>query len=219
MLALSYFFFESLALLIVIIQYKRLKETIYKYFLPYLILIVIYEYGNIYNWFFINHSNLWITNLSETACFLFYTFFLKNLIRSKKLHKIIYVLILCSLLFSALNMAFLQGFLKLDTITMLFQYSIIIFIVCMYFYELMNSIDISVSLIALPGFWLNTGLLFYYLCQFLLFSSFAYMAYKNSYNYLMLFNVVANIANVILYSCLTICFLCFRRTNKLLQSL
>lgn len=214
MLALSYFFFESFALLIAIIQYQKLKGTIYRYFLPYLIFIVIYEYCNIYNLFFINHSNLWITNLSETACFLFYTFFLKTLIRSKKLKKIINILVLCSLLFSALNMAFVQGFWKLDTITMLFQFSIIIFIVCMYFYELMNSIDIAVSLIKLPGFWLNTGLLFYYLCQFLLFSSFAYMAYKNSYNYMMLFNVVANIANAILYSCLTVCFLCFRRMNK-----
>lgn len=214
MLNMSYFFFELMALLTVTIQYRKLKGTIYKYFLPFLLLTVIYEYGNIRDWFFIRHSNLYLVNITEIVYFLFYTLFLKQLINNKLYKKIIQILVLFTLLCSLLDMAFIQGFWKMDNIAILLQYAVIIFIVCLYFYQLMNTVDIDIPITKMPGFWLNTGLLFFYLTEFLIYASFAFMAYKGSYRYLLLFLVISNSANAILYSCLSVCFLCFNRTTK-----
>jgi len=72
----------------------------------------------------------------------------------------------------------MQGFWKLDSITILLEYAIIIFINFLYFYELMNYSGEALNIVKSPGFWLNTGLLFFCLFEFLFFSSFAYMAYK-----------------------------------------
>ena len=215
MLDVSYFFFESLALLTVIIQYKKLRHSIYKYFLPFLLIIVIYEYGNIRDWFYINHSNLYITNIEECTFFLFFAIFLRNLINNERSKKIINVLIPVTFFCALLNMAFIQGFWKLDSITILLQFAVIIFIICLYFYELMNSIDINIPILKIPGFWLNTGLLFFCLAEFLFYASFAFMAYKGNYHYLVLALVISNFSNAILYSCLSVCFLCFSRTTKL----
>jgi hypothetical protein len=215
MLYLSYFFFESVALLTVLFQFKNLKNSNYKYFLPFLVFIVAYEYGNIRDWFYIRHSNLYITNITEIASFLFYAIFLMYLINNKRYKKVIRTLISLTFLCALLNMAFIQGFWKLDSITIILQFAVIIFIICLYFYELMNSIDINIPIIKIAGFWLNTGLLFFCLAQFLFYSSFAYMAYKGNYYYFQLARVIANIANAILYSCLSVCFLCFSRTKKL----
>lgn len=209
-----YFIFESLALLTVIIRYKRIKKTSYKYFLPYLIFIVVYEYGSIWDWFLINHSNLYITNITEIAGFIFYAVFLQSLLKNVVYRKTISSLIVFSLLCAIINMLFIQGFWKLDSITILLQFAIIIFIVCLYFYELMNSTDLTENIIKLPGFWLNTGLLFFCLAQFLLYASFAFLAYSKSAQYILLFLLIANIANIILYSCLTVCFLCFKTVTK-----
>jgi hypothetical protein len=209
-----YFYTECIALLVSIFQYKKLKNSNYKYFLPFLALIVIYEYGNIWDWFYIDHSNLYITNLSEISVFLFFSIFLRSLIRNEIYKKIIRGLIIFSVICAAINMAFIQGFWKLDTITILLQFAIIIVIVCLYFFELMNKIESEVSIINIPGFWLNTGLLFFCLAQFLFFSVFAFLAYNQNHNYFLLAVTVSNIANVILYSCISVCLLCFNRMKK-----
>src|ERR1700712_2018403 len=71
-----YFFAELVAFIFTIIQYKKFEQTIYAYFFPYLLLIILYEAGSILNIFNINHSNAWITNIIITIEYLFYSFFL-----------------------------------------------------------------------------------------------------------------------------------------------
>jgi len=110
-------------------------------------------------------------------------------------------------------MAFFQGFWKLDSVIILFQYGIIILVNCIYFYELMNFTNKELGIMKLPAFWLNTGLLFFCLSQFLVFSSFAFMAYNGNYEYHFLFDVISVIAGAILYSCLTVSFICFSKTT------
>ena len=209
MLVYSYLFFEIIAFLTVLILIPKVKKTAYKYFVPYLFFVVLFEIGTILNWFSINHSNLWAANISMTFSFLFYSIFLLKMIKTNSFAKWIRRLIFLSILCFIINMFFVQGVWKLDTVTILIQFAIMIFITCVYFYELMNYTEEALIVIRLPGFWLNTGLLFFCLAQFLFFSAFAYMAYKHNYEYHMLFSVLSNLANAILYSCLTISFLCF----------
>ncbi|WP_345213526.1 hypothetical protein [Mucilaginibacter gynuensis] len=209
-----YLAFETIALLILIIQYKKLEKSVYIYFLPYLLFIVIYECASVFNLFNIHGSNAYITNIVITVEFAFYSFFLISLI-SRKLKRLLTALVIVCLLFTLVDVFFLQGFWNLCTIAILVQYVMLIVLVCCFFYQLMNSSGQSMSLLSLPHFWVNTGLLFFCLAEFLFFAAFAYMASRNNYHYYLLSLVIANMANLILYSCLSISFLCFSKTKKL----
>jgi hypothetical protein len=215
MLVFSYYvFFQIAALLVALYQYPKIKGTQYKYFVPYLLFIVIYEIGNLKDWFVIDHKNLWITNIAMTISFLFYSFFLLSIIRTITLKKWIKRAVFLSILCFLTDVIFIQGFWHLDTIAILLQLGILIMITCFYFYELLNYTEETLSIIRLPAFWLNTGLLFYCLVSFLSFSAFAYMAYTGNYEYHLLYDITANIANIIFYSFLMITFICFSRITR-----
>jgi hypothetical protein len=214
MLVYSYLFFEVLAFLVALLKFSKIKHTEYRYFVPYLLFVVVFEMGSIFNWFTIKHQNLWSANITMTISFLYYSFFLFFTIKTQSFKKWIARLTSLSIFCAFVNMSFFQGFWKLDTVTILMQFAVIILITCLYFYELMNYTEKTLVIIKLPGFWLNTGLLFFCLAEFLFFSAFAYMAYEKNYHYLLLFHVISNIANAILYSCLTISFICFRKTSN-----
>ena len=202
-----YLFFEGLAFLVAAIQLPKLKNSPYKYFVPYLFLIIVYEYGSTRAWFGINGSNLYIANITMFIFFLFYALFLLKLVKTPGLKKIITAAIIFTAVFFVLNNAFYQGFWKLNTVRIMLQYFVLIVITCLYFYELMNHAYLQLSIISLPGFWLNTGLLFFCLFFFLFYASFTFLAYQKLQEYSLLFRIVANLANAILYSCLTVSFL------------
>lgn len=214
MLNYLYFFFEGLAFLVAAIQLPKLKNSHYWWFVPYLFLILVYEYGSTEGWFGINGSNMYIANITMFIFFLFYALFLLKLIKTPKLKKWITAAIISTAVIYALNNAFYQGFWKLDTITLMIQYFVLIIITCLYFYELMNYTHVQLSIISLPGFWLNTGLLFFCLVFFLFYASFTFLAYQKLNEYALLFTIVANLANAILYSCLTVSFLCVRKVTS-----
>lgn len=215
MLVYSYYvFFQIAALLVALYQYPKIKGTQYKYFIPYLLFIVVFELGQLNNWFVINHMNLWITNIAMTISFLFYGFFLLSIIRTLTFKKWIKRAVFLSILCSLTDMIFIQGFWHLDTIAILLQLGILIMTTCLYFYELLNYTEETLSIIRLPAFWLNTGLLFYCLVSFLSISAFAYMAYTRNPEYHLLYDVTANIANIIFYSFLMITFICFNRITR-----
>lgn len=215
MLQQIYIFFEVLSFLVAVIQYPKLRSTPYRYFVPYLFFIVVYEIGTLLRWFGINGTNLYAANIVLFVSFVFYSVFLLTLIQTPVLKKWITRAIWLSILCSALNMVFFQGFWKLDTITILLEFALLIIIACIYFYELMNYAQVQISIISVPGFWVNTGLLFFCLVNFLLYTSFAFLADKKLPAFLELFGIIANIAIAILYSCLTVSFLCFRKTRQL----
>ncbi|RVU01426.1 hypothetical protein EOD41_05540 [Mucilaginibacter limnophilus] len=217
MLEYLYFIIELLALLTLAVQYKKLEKTQYIYFLPYLLLIVCYEAGSIYNLFNVNGSNEWITNVIITIEFLFYSCFLVNVL-NQKLRRRLFTIVAVTFLFTVIDVAFIQGFWKLATIAILLQYIVLITLVCMFFYQLMNQAGEQLTLIRLPNFWVNTGLLFFCLAEFLFFAAFTYMTASKNYHYYLLWYIISNVANLILYSCLSISFLCFSKSRKLFHS-
>lgn len=110
-------------------------------------------------------------------------------------------------------MAYFQGFWRLDSVTILLQFFIIIVLSGLYFYELLHYTSAQLSIVKLPGFWVNTGLFFYCILSFLIYSSFAYMAYRKDYSYFIMFTGISNAAIVILYSCLAVCFLSIKKDS------
>ena len=214
MLTYSYFVFELIALGCAFYSLHGLKEGSYKYFPFYLSFIVLYEIGSLFYLFNIKGSNLWITNITMMFSFIFYAFILISQLTKVSVKRKIKIIIYVCITVSILNLIFYQGFWRLDTISILCQYALLITITCLFFYEILE-ISYSPGLILrLPAFWLNTGLLFFCLSQFLFFASFTYMAYRRDYQYYIFFKIISNTANGILYSCLSISFLCFGKAKR-----
>lgn len=214
MLEKSFFLFESIALITLIAQYSKLKHTRYKYFLPYLIFILFYETASLFKVFIIHKSNGWIINFVITIEFLFYSNFITEYF-NPRLKKFLRLAVTIILVFSIIDVFLITGFWMLCTSAILLQYTLMIIIICCFFYQLMYNAHQTLSILRLPDFWVNTGMLFFCLSEFLFFASYAYMYYKQNYHYLLLSSVISNLANALLYSCLTIAFLCFSPMKKL----
>jgi len=213
MLEYLYFYVELIAFLCCIICYKKLQPN-YKYFLPFLFFIILFEFACIKDWLIWHESNTWSINFECLYEFVFYSIFI---IASKKKkitkRKITIAMLLCICL-SLVDVFIIQGFWHLATIGILLQYSIMITLVCNIFYNWVKNADENMSLLTLPDFWVYTGLLFFCLIEFLFYSAYAYMVYKNNYLYYILFKVSSNVAVVVLYSFLSISFVCSLRTKK-----
>lgn len=212
-----YFWVEVLTLLVCIFCYRKFNLTRYKLFLPYLAIIVFYEFGTIHQWFGIKESNAWIVNFEILFEYLFYSSFIISIYKKQK--GLLWLVSLLCLLFTFIDIFFIQGVMALCTIAILVQYSLLIALVCGFFYLKMQEAGQNISLLKQPDFWVNTGLLFFFLSEFLFFASYTNMAYKKLYSFHLLFMVISNVANLILYSCLSISFLCFRQTQKTSYSL
>jgi hypothetical protein len=214
-----YVFFQVGAFLVGLFCYSKVKYTHYKYFIPFLLFIACYEIGSLYDLFAIDHKNLWITNIVMTISFLFYGFFLLNIIKTPVFKKWIKGGILLSIFCTLTDVFLIQGFWNLATFAILLQLGVLIMTTCLYFYELLNYTQETLRIVRLAPFWLNTGLLFYCLLYFLFFSVFTYMAYSRSHEYWLLCDIVPNIANILLYSFLMITFLCCRKTTSPIRTM
>lgn len=212
-------FLEVGAIIVCLFCFKNFNHTRYKVFLPYLALILLYEYGGSHKWFGIgpNKSNLWAVNIEITFEYLFYSFFIISAYREKKEKKRFTIITLSTFAFTLIDICFIQGITKLCSIAIVIQYALLIIMVCRYFYILMQDFDKETALLRNPDFWVNTGLLFFFLAEFLFFASFN-LAYSRPQLFSEIFHVVSGVANIILYSCLIISFLCHRRIKTMSSS-
>lgn len=206
-----YLFFELLALIVVIFQYKKMSHTRYAAFLPYLLFINIYELCSYLHLFVVNQTNAYIVNFIISIEFSFFSIFISRLLPDR-LRKKLVTIISGIIVFTGIDIAFIQGFWNMATFAIITQYIMLVVLVCMYFYHLMQQqTDEHISLIHIPDFWVNTGLLFFCLLEFCFFCAFSYMVSRKSYYYYQLWVIISNMANFILYSCLAVSFLCFSR--------
>jgi hypothetical protein len=216
---LTNLFLEVPALLVCLFCYKKFNLTRYKLFLPYLVIIILYEYGAANKLFGIgtHKSNLWLVNFEITFEYLFYSFFIIAAYRDRKEKRLFTAITLFTFVFTLFDIFFIQGFMRLCSIAIVIQYGLLIVMVCRFFYILMQEFDKDTSLLRKPDFWVNTGLLFFFLSEFLFFASFN-LAYSRPKFFIAIFHVINGVANIILYSCLIISFLCFRPIKTISSS-
>jgi len=206
-----FFFFQIAALIIFAILFRKLKHTFYRWFLPYLIIVILYEYGSFSGWFTVNRSNHWSFNIISTLEFLFYGMILQHLLTGKNTRRFLWIALAAVLVITLINITAIQGFWKLHTHSYLLQSVTIITACCIYFYQLMQQVKSETPLLRNPDFWLCTGILFYYLGGFMFFASFSHLVYKENSTFVILYLVIYNMYNIVLYSCLIRSFLCFRQ--------
>lgn len=219
MLRSLYFWIEVATFIICVINYRRFILLRYKLFLPYLLIILLYEVGNIYKIYALPvpgspwKSNAWVVNFELLFEFAFYSFFTISTLKIYKQRNLFSALAVVVFIFTLIDIFAIQGFMQLSTIAILLQYALLITMVCRFFFIKMQDMD-QRAIWADPDFWVHTGLLFFFLAEFLFFASYSKMAEKDLPVYRLLFRVITSVAILILYPCLSISFLC-RQTKKI----
>jgi hypothetical protein len=208
-----YFWAEVLAFITSLAVYKNIRNSHLRYFGAFLGGIVLFEFGVIQNWLTVRHSNLWAVNFISAFQFVFYAFYLRSIVRDGEKKKRILMGLVITLLLTLINISFLQGFWRLHSYTLLIFSVMIVYWVCLFFRELLDTDNDQLSLLKHSNFWIATGLLFFYLAGFTFFSFFEYMAYINDYEYLWLTKLVLTFSNFILYSFIAIGLICQQKTH------
>jgi hypothetical protein len=210
-----FFYFELLSLIVCLMTFYKLRHTYLKWFLPYLLFIVLYEYGCIVKWsfFFINKSNHWLANIVTIVEISFFSALYFHYIKSKKTKKIIlwgYLLYLVGLI---VNFLFFQSFSQFNTITYRIGTLLIVTWVLLYFQELMAETS-DRPLIRQPMFWISVGLLFFYLGFFFYLSAFDFVAHNSLEKYKQLYKIIRYTIIIQLYILFSIGFLCTPKRRR-----
>ena len=201
------------ALLTCLFCFNRFKQLRYKLFLPFLSFIVLYQIGEMQKLFGIHKSNLWSVNIEVTIEFIFYSFFIISSSREPKEKRGFKIAAWAIFVFTLIDVFFIQGVERLCSIAIVMQYALLIIMVCRFFYGQMKVFDGETSLLKQPDFWVNTGLLFFSLSEFLFFAAFN-LAYVVPGIFSTLFDIISAVANIILYSCLIVSFIWSRQQRK-----
>lgn len=203
-----YFWFELLSLVVCLICYGKIRHTILKWFLPFLGLIVVYEYGVLNRWsfLFINRSNHWLANIISTIEIVFYSLLYYHFVNSPKSQKIILVTLAAYILLTFLNVIFLQGYNHFHTITYRVGSAMLIVFICIYFRQLMNTEE--VVLIREPMFWISTGLFFFLLGFIFYLSAFDFIAYQTIKKHASLYKAIRYSLIIQMYFLFAVGFLC-----------
>ena len=204
-----YFIVLSILASLTIILYPpdRLYLKLFPFFLfATFIIELISSYLSSYN-----KTNIQLYNFFGIFEIVFYFFLLSEVIKNRKIRKIVKGLIWIYPLICMLNIFFVQVN-SFHTMTYVLGCLLMVSICIYYFFELFH-LSHSISLMHEPSFWICSGLLFFYCCSFPIFGLLNYVRGLPMY---IIGNItgILNLMNVLLYSLLTIAFLCRIRIRK-----
>lgn len=162
-----------------------------------------------------NKSNLHLYNLFIPVEFSFYLLFFMFVFKSKKIKKIILIVILLYLAFAVSNILWIQGPDTYQSYSFILGCLLVVSYSIIYLYLLFRVPETG-SLVKNCFFWIASGLMFYYTCTLPLYGlENSIIAKMPSYNrglYL-----IGDFLNILLYTLFSIGFLCQINLRKLLQ--
>ncbi len=206
-----YIYFIAISFLASLLVYNKKKTPLYlNLFPPYLFLTLTAETWGTYLWS-MGKNNLLLYNLFTTFEFCFYFWVISEMIKSKKIKKVVLLTIPFYILCVVINFIWGQTLASFHTIT----YSLgclLIVIFCIYYFLELFRLPKSVKLQKDPSFWICAGLLFFYCCGFPLYGLINYWS-EISILVVLNFDKIFTLLNIFLYTLFTIAFLC-TRTEK-----
>lgn len=157
-------------------------------------------------------SNTLLYSIFYVFLFNFYFFVLYHIIHKAKAKNAIAVLMVIFTLLATANFIFYQGLKHYHSLTYSIG-SLCIVSVCAYYFLELFQLQHSVNLMREPGFWICSGLIFFFSCGFPIFGAVNIM---NVLPKVLLNNlgILLNILNILLYTLFSIAFLCRNNTRK-----
>ena len=150
--------------------------------------------------------NVDLYNFFSLAAFTYYMYLLMEVVYSKRIKKVILIVMSFYVVISLSNILFVQKITSFHTMTYSLGCLLIVVVSMYYFYELLQ-VPRAIDLKKEPAFWIAAGLLFFYICT---------LPVLGVLNYLFSFpgvisrslEDIISILNVLLYSLFTIGFIC-----------
>ncbi|SEN15946.1 hypothetical protein SAMN05192574_102627 [Mucilaginibacter gossypiicola] len=215
MLESFYFVMDVVAFVCCLFTYRSLDRN-FKALLPVLSFILVYDFVNIFNWLNLHQSNAWCNNIEDIILFAFFTKFIQSFDERLKRRKRIYIAAGVVILLSIADILLIQGVFKRATIATVIQDLFLIWMICNYYYRLLNNdSDEYIELITHPPFLALTGIFFYYLSTTFFYACFSYMVYRNNYHFYLIAATLLNLTTFALNFLFSLAFICFFRKNRL----
>jgi ABC-type multidrug transport system fused ATPase/permease subunit len=203
-------YIEILAFLTSAASYDKLKSGYLRWFIPFLFFIVLIELTGRYFRTVLHEPNAWIYNISTTIEFLFYGSIFYQTYQNSRYKSIVKWFLFLYPVAAALNILFIQGYQYFHTYTMSLGALCMVIFACLYFIDLLNA-GKKLDLVRTPMFWIASGLLFFYLGNFVYELLFDIIELKQYDFERRLFRAINNSLILVLYSCFIIGFLCQRK--------
>ncbi len=156
-----YFYFQVLSFFTAILLYRKKRNKLVLYFIPFLFLTITVE--GLGAWY-ISKSirNYWIYNVFTTIEFVFYSALFYLHLKKSVFKKLVIWFVPVFILLVILNILFKQGFNKtFNTYTFLLGSFFIVIFSCCYFYESVLPENIDQQLSKQAFFWISSGLLIF----------------------------------------------------------
>lgn len=215
MLESFYFVMDVVAFACCLFTYRSLDRN-FKTLLPLLSFILVYDFVNIFNWLNLHQSNAWCNNIEDIILFAFFTKFIQAFDERQEKRKRIYIAAGVVILISIVDILLVQGVFKRATIATVIQDLFLIWMICNYYYRLLNNdSDEYIELITHPPFLALTGIFFYYLSTTFFYACFSYMVYRNNYHFYLIAATLLNLTTFALNFLFSLAFICFFRKNRL----
>jgi len=208
-------FLEVLTVLIGFLYVKKFKNTVYMYFLYYLLYTALNEITALYlfnNTFHISNQVLY--NIYNPITVLFYLYFYKAFIKGKRTKKLINYFQLT--LISSYIIEFL--FFKLDFLSQEATYSnnfgslLLLIVIILFLFEIINDEKIVFNLYKSMIFWMSIGLLLFVVGTIPIFISVDLMNFNNTYLFI-LYGL-----NIIMYGSFIIGFIVSKKKYNYLKA-
>lgn len=145
-----------------------------------------------------------IYNIVNSSCYLFILF---SFIEDRRVRKIAAYVLVANFVFSLLNLFFFQGLTeRFNTITFALS-SLLVIILCVYYFLELFRLRRYVNLVREPSFWITVALIFYFPCSFPLIAT-SNMMLELPQIIMNNLSALLQLMNILLYSLFTIAFLC-----------
>jgi hypothetical protein len=201
-------YFEIGAFLVSLVCYKKIRNKPLQWFIPFLFFIVLVEFSGYYiRQMGIPNTRLF--NFTIPLEHMFYTYIFYKIFQTQLFKTIAKGLLVFIPVFALSNMAFIQGFIVLNTNILLTGSCLMILLSCLYFVDLFRR-EKELILIREPMFWITTGLLVFNMGE-LSYNLFLPYIIKNQHDAnAILFLSIISVLIYVLYTFISIGLLCIK---------
>ncbi len=217
--------FELLAALLGIFYITKYRDLPSRYFVFFLCFTFVFEvvgyFPHLISENFLSflkgtkfEKNYWLYNPYLIVNFLFYAYYFRYHIRSFKIKKVLGILLTLYLLSSLINLIFSDVyFVAFSAYTFIIGAMLILFVILIYFFEILKSDEILYFNKILP-FYVAVGALVFHLGVTPLFIYSKYYSESKSPDFVQIYRIILTAANIFMYTCYTIGFIICLRKNK-----
>lgn len=199
--------FEIAAFIVSIIFWRSLSKTGLRWFMPFLLFIVIVELTARYLSYELKQPNAWLFSLSIPCEYCFYAFIFWSTFTTNRFKKIALGFIILFLLYNIYSIIFKTGLRFFDMNVLVVANLAMVVLSILFFINLYNSSDTK-PMISIPLFWIVTGIFLFNAGEFS-YNLLSMMIIDEGFDStLKIFRSINNSLILVLYSCFIIGFIC-----------